>query len=106
MGDLISIDDFAKLDLRIGEIIKAERIEKSDKLLKLQVDIKEKQIQVVAGIAKKYDIDDLIGKKITVLVNLQPAKLFGVESQGMILATSDSVGLLSPDAGKIGERIQ
>ncbi|KZX15125.1 methionine--tRNA ligase [Methanobrevibacter filiformis] len=107
MGDLISIDDFGKLDMRIGEIISAERIEKSNKLLKLKVNIKEKELQIVAGVAEKYSVDQLIGKKITVLVNLEPAKLFGVKSEGMLLATSDSVSILSPigDA-EIGERIQ
>ena len=106
MSELISIDEFGKVDIRIGQIKEAEKIKKSDKLLKLQVDIGEKVIQVVAGIAQNYEIDELISKKVAVIVNLEPAKLFGTESQGMILATDDSVALLSPDECKIGERIK
>lgn len=106
MTDIITIDDFGKMDIRIGNIIKAEAIEGSKKLLKLQIDIKEKEIQVVAGVAEKYSPEELINKKIAVLVNLKPAKLFGVKSEGMLLATSDSVALLGPDECKIGERIQ
>jgi methionyl-tRNA synthetase len=106
MSNLISIDEFSKLDLRIGKIISAEKIKGSDKLLKLRIDVKTKEIQVVAGIAQKYSLEDLINKKVTVLINLQPAKLFGVKSEGMILATSDNAGLLVPDEGEIGEKIQ
>ncbi|MDR2967108.1 MAG: methionine--tRNA ligase [Methanobacteriaceae archaeon] len=106
MSDIITIDDFGKMDIRIGNIIKAEAIEGSKKLLKLQVDVKKKEIQVVAGIAEKYSLGELINKKVAVLVNLKPAKLFGVKSEGMILATSDSVALLSPDECEIGEKIK
>ena len=105
MKDIISIDDFAKMDLRISEIIGAERVEGSEKLLKLIVDIGEKKIQVVAGLAKKYTPEEIKGKKVVVLVNLKPAKLFGIKSEGMILATSDSSSVLSADA-KVGEEIQ
>jgi methionyl-tRNA synthetase len=104
--DLISIDDFAKLDLRIGKIVEAEKIEGSNKLLKLKVDIKDKQLQIVAGLALNYSPDDLIGKLVTVLVNLKPAKLFKVKSEGMILATSDSAEIISPNEAKIGEQIK
>ncbi|KZX14837.1 methionine--tRNA ligase [Methanobrevibacter cuticularis] len=106
MSDIITIDDFAKMDIRIGEIVNAERIEGSDKLLKLKVNIKEKELQVVAGIAEKYSPEDLKNKKVAVLVNLKPAKLFGVKSEGMLLATNDSVALLSPDKCEIGEKIR
>lgn len=106
MSDLISIDDFAKVDIRIGEILEAEKIEKSDKLLKLQVNIREKTIQVVAGIAKNYSVDELINKKVAVVVNLQPTKLFGTKSEGMLLATGESVALLTPDECEVGEQIQ
>ena len=105
MKDIISIDDFAKMDLRISEIIGAERVEGSEKLLKLMVDIGEKKIQVVAGLAKKYTPEEIKGQKVVVLVNLKPAKLFGIKSEGMILATSDSSSVLSADA-KVGEEIQ
>ena len=106
MSDIITIDDFGKVDIRIGNILEAEAIEGSKKLLKLKIDIKEREIQVVAGLAEKYSPVELINKKVAVLVNLKPAKLFGVKSEGMVLATSDSVALLSPDDCEIGERIQ
>ncbi len=106
MGDLISIDDFGKIDLRVGKVIKAESVPKSDKLLKLQVDIKEKTLQIVAGLAKSYTPEELLNQKVIVIVNLKPAKLFGIESQGMLLATDDSVGLLTPQKGEIGEKIR
>ncbi|KZX10367.1 methionine--tRNA ligase [Methanobrevibacter curvatus] len=106
MSDLISIDEFAKLDIRIGQVVEAERIEKSDKLLKLKVDVKDKILQVVAGLAKSYDTEELLNKKVTILVNLKPAKLFGVKSEGMLLATSNQAGLLTPEKGDVGEKIQ
>ena len=92
--ELISIDDFAKVELKVGKIISAEKVEKSEKLLKLQVDIGEER-QIVAGIAKAYTPDDLIGKKIVVVANLKPAKLMGIESHGMLLAATDEEGRLS-----------
>ena len=105
MSDIISIDDFAKMDLRISEITDAERVEGSENLLKLKVNTGEKEIQVVAGLAKKYAPEEIKGQKVVVLVNLKPAKLFGIKSEGMILATSDSLSVLSADAD-IGERIK
>lgn len=104
--DLISIEDFGKMDLRVGKILEAEAIEKSSKLLKVQVDIGDKTVQVVAGIAKNYSIDELIDRKVIIIVNLEPAKLFGVKSEGMLLATSDNVVLLSADEADVGESIQ
>jgi methionyl-tRNA synthetase len=92
--NLISIDDFAKVQLKIGMVIEAEPVEKSNKLLKLQVDTGEKR-QIVAGIAKAYTPEELIGKKVVVVTNLKPAKLMGVESNGMLLAATDSDGVLS-----------
>ena len=75
--------------------------------LKLQVDIGDETRQIVAGIAKFYSPDELIDRKVCVLANLQPAKLFGTLSEGMVLATGESGALLSPDENaKIGERIQ
>lgn len=88
--NLITIDDFAKIDLRVGKIMEAEKVEKSDKLVKLQVELGNEKRQVVAGIAKHYAPEDLIGKKIILVANLKPAKLMGIESQGMVLAASDS----------------
>jgi methionyl-tRNA synthetase len=84
----ISFDDFAKVDLRVGTVLKAEAIPKSHKLLRLKVDLGEKRT-VVAGIAQHYTPEDLIGKQVIVVANLKPAKLMGVLSQGMLLAASD-----------------
>jgi methionyl-tRNA synthetase len=77
--------------LKIGNVLKAERVEGSNKLIKLQVDTGEKR-QIVAGIGKSYTPEHLEGKKIVVVTNLKPAKLMGVESQGMILAATDDGG--------------
>jgi methionyl-tRNA synthetase len=108
MSDLISIDQFDEVVIKIGQVKEAEKIEKSDKLLKLQVDIgEEKPRQIVAGLAKFYSPEELVDRKVCVVANLQPAKLFGTLSEGMILATGKSGALLSPDeAGEVGERIQ
>jgi methionyl-tRNA synthetase len=84
----------------------AERIEGSDKLLKLMIDVGEREMQVVAGLAEKYSPEDLVERKVTVLVNLKPAKLFGVKSEGMVLATGESLNLLDPGDAEVGERIR
>ena len=108
MSDLVTIDQFDEFVIKIGEVKEAEKIEKSDKLLKLQVDLgEEKPRQIVAGLAKFYSAEELIGRKVCVVANLQPAKLFGTLSEGMILATGASGALLSPDENaEVGERIQ
>jgi len=85
----IQIDDFAKLDLRVAKVVSCEKVKKSDKLLKLQLDIGIETRQVVSGIAKYYSPEDLVGKKVIMIANLKPAKLMGIESQGMILAASN-----------------
>ncbi|MCL2688192.1 MAG: methionine--tRNA ligase [Methanobrevibacter sp.] len=105
MTNQVTIDDFAKMDIKIGEILEAEKIEGSDKLLKLKVNIKEKELQIVAGIATRYSPEELLNRKVVVLANLPPAKLFGVKSEGMLLAT-DSSALLTPDECEIGEKIR
>jgi methionyl-tRNA synthetase len=87
--ELIGIEDFAKVQLRIGKIVAAERVEKSEKLVKLQVDIGTETRQVVAGIGKSYSPEELLGKTIVIVANLKPAKLMGIESQGMLLAASN-----------------
>ncbi|MGA8184659.1 MAG: methionine--tRNA ligase [Terriglobia bacterium] len=87
-SDKISIEDFAKVEMRVGEIIAAEPIPKADKLLKLQVDIGTEVRQVCAGIAQYYQPEQLVGMKVVVVTNLQPRKLRGVESNGMIVAAS------------------
>ncbi len=92
---LISYDDFSKVELRVGQILEAIKIEKSDKLIKLQVDLGEAAPrQIVAGIGKHYAADTLVGRKVAVVANLKPAKLMGQESNGMILAASDDQGNL------------
>ena len=91
---LISYDDFMKVQLKVGEVIEAEKIEKSEKLLKLQVKIGDAQKQIIAGIAKSYQPEEIKGKKIVVVANLKPAKLMGHESQGMVLAVEDKEGKL------------
>ncbi len=93
-ANLISIEDFAKVQLKIGKVLQAERVPKSNKLIKLQVDTGE-QRQIVAGIGHAYAPEDLAGKSVAVVTNLKPAKLMGVESHGMLLAATDSEGVLS-----------
>lgn len=104
MSSTISIDEFGKVELIVGQIKEAEKIEKADKLLKVQVDLGDEVRQVVAGIAKRYSPEELIDRKVIVVANLEPAKLFGVESNGMLLAT-DSMELLTTE-GKVGEHIR
>ena len=88
----ISIDDFAKIDLRVGQIRVAERVKGADKLLRLEVDIGTEVRQVVAGIAEAYEPDSLIGRKVVIVANLAPRKLRGLESNGMIVAASPEGG--------------
>ncbi len=95
----ISLEDFLKLEIRIGTITGAERVENEDKLFKLQVDLGAEKRQIVAGIAQFYPPEELVGKQILILVNLQPRTFRGIESQGMMLA-ADHNGkpvLLHPD---------
>jgi methionyl-tRNA synthetase len=84
----IGIEDFAKIEMRVGQVKSAERVVGADKLLQLQVDIGDEVRQIVAGIALAYKPEDLVGRKVVVVVNLQPRKLRGVESNGMIVAAS------------------
>ena len=88
----ITIDEFMKIQLKTAKVLTAERVPKSEKLLKLQVSLGEgaEQRQIVAGIGKKYEPESLIGKTIVIVANLKPAKLMGIESQGMVLAAGDS----------------
>lgn len=105
----ISIDDFGKLDLRVAEIIAAERVPKTDKLMKLQVKIGEEERTIVSGIAQYYEAEQLIGRNVIVIANLKPAKLRGIESRGMLLAASDGNGnLVLADAPGIasGSRVK
>lgn len=102
--ELISYDDFAKMDIRIGTILSAEKMPKADKLLILKVDTGIDQRTIVSGIAQSFNPEDIIGKRVTVLANLAPRKLRGVESQGMILMvenTEDKYRFIAPDGGEI-----
>jgi methionyl-tRNA synthetase len=92
-AERISIDDFMKVELRVAKVLAAERVEKSRKLLKLQVDVGTEQRTLVAGIADAYEPEALLGRTVVVVFNLKPAKLMGIESNGMVLAAS-------PDGGK------
>jgi methionyl-tRNA synthetase len=89
----LSIEDFMKVELRVAKVLTAERVEKSKKLLKLSVDVGTEQRTLVAGIAEAYEPEALVGKTVVIVFNLKPAKLMGIESNGMVLAAS-------PDGGK------
>lgn len=97
---LITIDDFAKIQLKVAKVLECEKVEKSDKLLKLLLLVGEEKRQVVSGIAKTYKPEDLIGKHVILVANLKPVKLRGIESNGMILAATDdnTLTLLTPMA--------
>ena len=97
--DRITIDDFAKVEMKTAEVISAANVEGTDKLLKLQIQIGDEERQIVAGIAEHYSPEELVGKKIVVVANLKPAVIRGVESNGMLLAisTKDSVILVAPE---------
>lgn len=90
----IVFDDFAKIDLRVGTILHAEKVKKADKLLKLDVDLGFEQRVIVSGIAQHFAPEDIIGKQVTVVTNLAPRKMRGIESQGMILMAEDKDGKL------------
>ncbi|MGC9435342.1 MAG: methionine--tRNA ligase [Methanomicrobiales archaeon] len=92
----ISIDEFARLDLRTGRVLEAEPIPKSDRLLRLIVDIGDEKRQIVAGIAPFHAPDELVGEDVVIAANLEPATIFGVESRGMLLAAGDQASLLVP----------
>ncbi len=91
----ISIDDFAKVELKVGKVIESKRVEGADKLLVSQIQIGDEVRQIVSGIAKYYSPEEMVGKSVVVVTNLKPVKLRGVLSQGMILAASDDKGTLS-----------
>lgn len=92
-NNYITIEDFGKVDLRVVEVIAAEKVPKADKLLKLEVKLGDETRTIVSGIAQHYEPEELIGKRLVLVANLKPAKLRGIESQGMILAASDENGL-------------
>lgn len=88
---MITYEDFKKVELKTAIIKLAERVEGSDKLLKLSVSVGDKDRQIIAGIGKKYEPDMLVGKTIIIVANLEPRKLMGLESQGMLLAASNDI---------------
>jgi methionyl-tRNA synthetase len=92
--ELLTIDDFKRIQLRVGRVLACEKVPKSDKLLKLQVEVGAERRQVLAGIARHYDPESLIGKSVVIVFNLKPAKLMGLASEGMLLAASDDNGNL------------
>lgn len=100
LKDEIEYGDFAKLDLRMGKVTVAEPVKKSNKLLRLEVDLGFEQRQILAGVAKQMSPDDLVGKRVVVVANLKPRKLFGYESQGMLLMAEDRDGRLTPLSAK------
>ena len=108
----IGIDAFSAVELRVAEIIACEPVPKAKKLLKLQVDLGYEQRQIVSGIAKFYEPDALIGKKIIVVANLAPATLCGIESQGMLLAASSEAAdskirvVFLADDTPLGDRVR
>ena len=96
---MINIDDFKKVDLRVAKIVSAERVDGSEKLLKLILDLGSEEKtnlpagrQVIAGIGKAYEPEKLVGKQIIIVANLEPRSLMGLESQGMVLAANDLDG--------------
>jgi len=105
--DYITIDEFSKIDLRVGLIKEAENIPGSKKLVKLKVDVGEERT-VVAGIAKNYSADELVGRQVILVCNLKPVKLMNVKSEGMILAAHDGgdLALVVPDRKlKVGAKV-
>lgn len=98
-NELISIKDLSKLDLRIGNVVKAERVQGSEKLLKLEVELAKERRTIVAGVAEHYRPEELVGKQVAIIVNLEPAKLMGIKSEGMLLAAVEEgkISLLTVD---------
>jgi methionyl-tRNA synthetase len=106
----ISFEDFTKLDIRVGKILEAERVPKTKKLMQLKIDTGLDQRTVVAGIAEQFNPEDIKGKQVSIAVNLEPKKIKGIQSQGMILMAEDSEGnltFLSPgDKTQIGSVVK
>ncbi|NMB40089.1 MAG: methionine--tRNA ligase subunit beta [Parcubacteria group bacterium] len=106
--EMINFEDFVKIDLRIGKIIEAEKVEGSSKIIKTTVDLGEEKRQILAGIGKFYTPEELINKIVIVVANLSPKKIMGMDSEGMILAVKDdnNLSLLGADKEiKIGSKI-
>jgi methionine--tRNA ligase beta chain len=96
--EIINFEDFQKIDLRVAEIIEAEAIDGSDKLVRLKIKLADQERQIIAGIKMHYQSSDLIGRQIIVVANLAPRTMMGYQSQGMLLAANDGkLSLLQPD---------
>lgn len=93
IGDIIDFNQFEKIDLRVGKIIEVEKVEGSDKLVKLQIDLGDEKRQILAGIGKSYSPEELLNKSVAVVVNLEPKIMLGLESKGMVLAVKDNNNL-------------
>ncbi len=110
--NLIAIEDFMKIDLRVGKILSCEPVPKSKKLLKMEVDLGFEKRQILAGIGPWYLSQELVGRRVCVVANLKPAKLMGLESQGMIMAASGEgqdaipVPVSVPEGMPLGARIR
>lgn len=92
MGDMVRYEDFSKLDLRVAKVIQAEKVPGSKKLVRLIVDLGGEKRQIIAGLAKWYSPEYFVGKHVIIVANLEPKKLMGLESQGMLLAAPCSGG--------------
>ena len=108
---MITIDEFVKIDLRVGRVLSVERIEGSEKLLKLEVDLGEEgKRQILAGIGKSYAVEDVVGKQVIVVANLESRNMMGYESEGMVLAAGENpsdLAFLMPERDVIpGARIK
>ncbi len=106
---IVAFEEFLKMDLRIGKIIRAEPVSQSRNLVKMTIDVGDEERQAVAGIARHYSPEELEGKHVAVIANLQPKKMFGIESNVMILAAEDenAVSILTPDRlVKAGSKIR
>jgi len=104
----ITIDDFAKMDLRVARVLAAEKVKGADKLLTLTVDLGTEQRTIVSGIAKHYTPEELVGKNVVMIVNLKPAKIRGIESRGMVLAASsdDKLTVVTAPDMPAGSRVK
>lgn len=96
---MITIDDFLKIELKVGTVLEAEEVEESEKLIKLKVDLGEAEPrQILAGVKQWYKAEEFVGKQVVIVANLEPKKMMGLESQGMMLAADpDSIGADSED---------
>ena len=92
-NDIITIDDFCKIKLRVGKVLECEKVENADKLLKSRIKIGDEVRTIVSGIAQFYKPEEMVGKSVVVVANLKPAKLRGIMSEGMILCAQDENGL-------------